>query len=289
VLFWHLQALQSLEIGPFLVPYEYLVAWQGGYYCYNNFTSQLQVQGFLCYILIDHWDGDLLSGTATILLIEGKRTSQHLSFVDALRRRYRVILATTGKQAIHTLQNGASIDIIVFNAASMRTSGIRIGAALRRGSSGPIILIQHRDDKPGHYADRDADVVLYLPFTARKLTNRIERLIDTQDGETLVAGPFTLNVKSRTLTTMAGEIRLTPKMTTLMEQFMRRPDKIIEREFLMSKVWDTSYMGDTRTLDVHIRWIRQAIEKTPGKPRYLRTIRGKGYMLDIANNGRNKR
>lgn len=223
----------------------------------------------------------MLAGTATVLLIEGKRTSQRLSFADALQRRYQVFLATTGQQAVGILKVNPAIDIVVLNAASMRTSGVRIVAALRRCTSGPIIMIHHVDAKSNRFTQRDADIVLYLPFTSRKLVNRIERLIDTQDGETLVAGPFSLNVKSRTLIAFDGEMRLTPKMTTLLELFMRSPNTIIEREFLMSKVWDTSYMGDTRTLDVHIRWLRKAIEKNPSKPRYLRTIRGKGYMLDI--------
>lgn len=221
----------------------------------------------------------MLSGSAIVLLIEGKRTSQRMSFAKALQKRYQVYLVPNGKQALEILQH-MSVDIVVLNAASMRTSGIRIGSALRRCTSGPIITIQGADSQQNHYT-RDADIVLRLPFTSRKLTNRIERLIDTRDGETVTAGPFSLNVKSRTLITSQGEIRLTPKMTTLLEIFMRNPNSIIERKYIMSKVWDTSYMGDTRTLDVHIRWIRKAIEKVPSKPKYLRTIRGKGYMLDI--------
>ena len=116
---------------------------------------------------------------------------------------------------------------------------------------------------------------------SRKLTNRVERYLNGDEGEVLVAGPFKLNVKSRVLTTRKSEIRLTPKVAALLELFMRSPDEVLERAHLMSKVWNTSYMGDTRTLDVHIRWIREAIERQPSKPRYLRTVRGKGYTLSI--------
>jgi DNA-binding response OmpR family regulator len=70
-----------------------------------------------------------------------------------------------------------------------------------------------------------------------------------------------------------------------MEVFMQHPDETLDRKTLMTQVWETDYMGDTRTLDVHVRWIRKAIETDPGKPRYLKTVRGIGYCLDLSSNG----
>src|SRR5262249_26377608 len=77
------------------------------------------------------------------------------------------------------------------------------------------------------------------------------------------------------------EIQLTPKQALLFEIFMQHPGEVLDRKILMEKVWQTNYLGDTRTLDVHIRWIREAIESNPGKPRYLRTIRGVGYCFEV--------
>jgi DNA-binding response OmpR family regulator len=76
------------------------------------------------------------------------------------------------------------------------------------------------------------------------------------------------------------EERLTPRLIQLLKTLMEHPGEVIEREKLFSEVWRTEYTGDTRTLDVHISWLRQAIEEDPRNPRYLKTIRGVGYRLD---------
>jgi DNA-binding response OmpR family regulator len=76
------------------------------------------------------------------------------------------------------------------------------------------------------------------------------------------------------------EERLTPRLTHLLQTLMEHAGEVIEREKLFSEVWKTEYTGDTRTLDVHISWLRQAIEEDPRNPRFLKTIRGVGYRLD---------
>jgi DNA-binding response OmpR family regulator len=89
------------------------------------------------------------------------------------------------------------------------------------------------------------------------------------------------------LTTPEQETQLTPKVALLLELFMRQPGTTLDRKVLMEKVWQTEYMGDTRTLDVHVRWIRQAIEADPARPQLLKTVRGVGYCLQL--NGQPKR
>lgn len=216
--------------------------------------------------------------TAEVLLIEGKRASKRASFATALSRRYTIITAHTGKQALEAIEKSVP-DIIVLNAATTRTSGHRICVTIRQFSTEiPIIHIQ----KQGSPRSKSpADILLNMPFTPRKLFNRIDRFIAAKDGEMLKTGPFQMNLKSRILTTKNGEQRLTPKLAKLMELFMRQPNEVLERGYLMEHVWQTDYLGDTRTLDVHIRWIREAIEEKPSKPIFLRTIRGKGYLLDL--------
>ena len=92
-------------------------------------------------------------------------------------------------------------------------------------------------------------------------------------------------MQQRLLTAHGKEHRLTPKLAQLMETFLRNPGKTLDREYLMRNVWQTEYMGDTRTLDVHIRWIREAVEGEPGKPRFIVTVRGKGYRFEPDVNG----
>lgn len=216
---------------------------------------------------------------AKILLIEGSHFHKKASFALALSRHYDVITATTGKQA-QSLAEMLIPDVVVLNSASMRTTGERICTALRqRVPHVPIIHILKEDEQLSQDEVDIADVVLTMPFTSRKLMNRIQRFIEAEDGETLQIGHLMLNLKNHILTTRSGETRLTPKMATLLEIFMRNPEQVLKRDLLMQKVWETDYMGDTRTLDVHIRWIREAVEKNPSKPLHIVTVRGVGYKL----------
>jgi DNA-binding response OmpR family regulator len=171
--------------------------------------------------------------------------------------------------------------VVVLDAASLRTPGDRMCVELRqRLGKTPIVHI-HPGPKNG--SQSVADVILYQPLTPRRLLNTVDRLLQSQDEEILSYGGFAVNLGRRVLIVNGQETQLTPKQSMLIEMFLRHPGEVLDRKTLMEKVWQTNYMGDTRTLDVHIRWIREAIEKDPGKPQYLRTVRGVGYCLEIDN------
>ena len=108
-----------------------------------------------------------------------------------------------------------------------------------------------------------------------------------EESKVLEAGPFSLNLEQQTLTTPWTEKKLTPKLMLLMEVLMRNPEQTLDRKEIMQRVWNTDYVGDTRTLDVHIRWLRKIVEPNPRKPLYITTVRGQGYRLTIpATNGK---
>lgn len=96
----------------------------------------------------------------------------------------------------------------------------------------------------------------------------------------LQAGDLTLNLENRHLTKGKVTQRLNPKECRLLETFMRNGGEVLSRKFLMKEIWDTDYLGDTGTLNVHIRWLREKIEDDPHKPIYLRTVRGVGYRFE---------
>jgi DNA-binding response OmpR family regulator len=217
--------------------------------------------------------------TATVLLLESAR-SNGASFAHHLQERYEVLLVNNGRQAISIIKKMRP-DVMVLDAASMRTSGDRICVSLRNTADDvPIIHIKQAEESLDK-SDSVADELMYLPFTYRKLCNRIERYVRVSQGESLSLGPFRLNLQQQILTSPTGDRKLTPKLAGLLEVLMRHPGEVVERKQLIKQVWQTDYMGDTRTLDVHIRWLRQAIEKKPSKPKYLKTVRGKGYILQI--------
>lgn len=216
---------------------------------------------------------------ACILWIEGRR-AESPSFIPSVRKKgYYVDVVPTGTAALERL-SGISPDLVVINAASMRTSGKRICRSLRTSIKNlPIILITSADQSA--VEDTNATVVLHLPFTSRKLLNRIVRLLPGDGNKTLDAGPIHLDLELRRVKCKGREARLTPRLTQILEMLMRRHGEVVQREELFRKVWNTEYTGDTRTLDVHISWLRQAIEQDPRNPEYLKTIRGVGYRLDV--------
>jgi DNA-binding response OmpR family regulator len=96
----------------------------------------------------------------------------------------------------------------------------------------------------------------------------------------IVAGDFLFELEARSVIRAGKARKLTPKAAQLLHAFVTHSGETLTRRWLMKEVWDTDYTGDTRTLDVHVRWIRVAIEHDPGSPEYLRTVRGVGYRFD---------
>jgi DNA-binding response OmpR family regulator len=216
---------------------------------------------------------------AKILLIEGKR-ADHPSFSIGLRHKgYDIETVPTGNAALNCLE-AVDPDLVVIDAASLRTSGKRICQSLREKVDGlPIILIidgNHPVD-----GNTGANVVLSLPFTIQKLVNRIRPYMPADEKNLLHVGQIHLDMEQRRVRCLGKQSRLTPRLVSLLRILMEHPGVVIERAELFKQVWDTEYTADTRTLDVHVSWLREAIEVDPRQPRFLKTIRGVGYRLDV--------
>jgi len=218
-------------------------------------------------------------GMAKILLIESRRASAP-SYAPALEKKgYRVVVHHKIESAVSSAEREAP-DLIVLDAASMQASGARLTRNVRAGLNGvPILLVSPRGSNPGRTSG--ATAILVQPFTPRKLINRVARLIPGDSRFSLEAGPIKLNLAQRTVRCLGREARLTPKQAKLLEVFLHNPERLLTREVLIRQVWHTDYTGDTRTLDVHMSWLRHALEPNPKRPRFLKTIRGMGYRLDL--------
>ena len=216
---------------------------------------------------------------AKILWIEGKRAFGPYFIPDLRKKDFKVEIVSSGKDANQYLTED-KCDLVVLNAATFRTSGKRICNDIRTNWEKLPILMIANPDKPVS-KDVGADVLLELPFTIRKLVNRISPLLPHSSTKVLRTGPIHLDLERRIVRCLEKEAHLTPRLTSLLQIFMEHPNEVLEREDIFRKIWNTEYTGDTRTLDVHISWIRQAIEENPRKPHYLITIRSVGYRLDI--------
>jgi DNA-binding response OmpR family regulator len=221
---------------------------------------------------------------ARILLIEGKR-AERPSFLGGLTKKgFEVDSVPNGAAAVARLV-GNRPNLVVVDAASMRTSGKRICQAVRQSAPGiPMVLILEQNallpDKV------EVEAALVEPFTLQKLVNRIRPLLPSESKSLLIAGPIQLDVEQRLVRCDSHQTRLTPRLVALLKILMEHPGELIDRKDLFRQVWDTAYTVDTRTLDVHVSWLRQAIEEDPRHPKYIKTVRGMGYRLDLENTQR---
>lgn len=214
----------------------------------------------------------------TLLVIEAKH-ADYPGFAPALRKKgFTVELVSNGSEAIERVADGFCPDVVVINAATLRTSGKRICQSLHeKTESTPLLLILDPDRE---VENTEAEVVLTLPFTAQKLINRIRHLLPGDSKNNLHAGPIRLDVEKRIVHCQGRRTRLTPRLLRLLSILIEHRGEVVERKALFSQVWETDYTDDTRTLDVHISWLRKAIEADPNQPKYLKTVRGVGYRLD---------
>ncbi|HDN79330.1 MAG TPA: response regulator transcription factor [Chloroflexi bacterium] len=139
----------------------------------------------------------------------------------------------------------------------------------------PLIILKDKRKRKG----LKADAIITYPLTWRKLSYQLKRL--PQDKRFLKAGDLTLDLLRRVLIKGGEEHHLTPKLAALLETFMRHRGRVLTRAYLMKKVWNTEFTDDTRTLDVHIHWLRKLIEDDYRSPLYLRTIKTVGYRFDV--------
>ncbi len=215
-----------------------------------------------------------------ILLVESQRTKS-ASLANAMRKAgFRVEVAHTGKQALAFIETIMPA-VVVFDATHMRSNGSRSCRRLRQRLD-DVPLIHCRAATHELDESAEADVYLKMPFTPRKVLNRVRAMLPADDDEDQIIRKGDIVVylgKRSVMVGDSGEHSLTPKMLGLLQEFLTHPNQIISRKHLMEQVWKTSYVGDTRTLDVHIRWLREIVEENPAKPKRLKTMRGKGYLF----------
>lgn len=213
----------------------------------------------------------------SLLVIEGRHADVPSFAAELQKKGFEVYAVKNGGAAVSRLDK-INPSLVVVNAASLRSTGLRICRSVRyKNSKYPIVLVLAKEARVGKDL---ADAVLVLPFTAQKLANRIKPLLPGDGKNVMHIGPLRLDIEQRRVKCLGKNSKLTPRLVTLLQMLMEKHGEVVEREALFKKVWETNYTGDTRTLDVHISWLRRAIELDPLKPKFLKTIRGVGYRLD---------
>lgn len=214
-----------------------------------------------------------------ILIIEGGRGDYSSFGGELIKKGYQVTQAPSGSAGLEML-DAVKPHAVIVDAASLRTSGVRICQSFRiADESVPIILIIEKARTIPKNVD--ANLVLKLPFTVQKLINRLHAYHPTDGKYVLQVGPIELNMRTQLVTCQDRQAKLTPRLVKILQVLMENNGKVVARDPLFKEIWDTNYTGDTRTLDVHISWLRQAIEEDPRNPKMIRTERGVGYILEV--------
>jgi DNA-binding response OmpR family regulator len=211
-----------------------------------------------------------------ILLVQGAGRDWLTNMLES--NGFMVSRAHNGKQAVAQVAQ-ASPALALIDPSSLRIGGARLCQRLKQAiASIPIIWVLDEGAKAPD--NSQADLFLERPFGEHKLLDKMQELIPEIKGRVLTAGDIVFHVEKRQVLKGDHSCRLTPKQAKLLAALMRKPGEVLSRRFLMKHVWNTDYLGDTRTLDVHIRWVREVIEDNPSEPVYLRTVRGVGYRFD---------
>jgi DNA-binding response OmpR family regulator len=213
-----------------------------------------------------------------ILFVEKDVTITDLLVPSLERKGYQVTVAPTQRQA-QSRSRALRPDLLVIDVASFGTNGYKVSDAVRGRLDGvPTILLLEQ----GHEgAGSTAEAFMTPPFTSRKLLYRVRKLAEHLTRREIQVGNLVLDPDTRLLQVGEETARLRPKESELMACFMNNPGRVLSREEIMKKVWQTDYVGDTRTLSVHVHWLRKRIEEDPNRPRLLRTVRGVGYRFDV--------
>ena len=214
------------------------------------------------------------------------------SFSDALsymlrKEGFEVGLAATGPDAL-TEFDRAGADIVLLDVMLPGLSGTEVCRTLRSRSTVPIIMVTARDGEIDKVVGLEigADDYVTKPYSPRELVARIRAVLRrrTEPEEltpaTLEAGPVRMDVDRHTVTVNGAGIALPLKEFELLEMLLRNAGRVLTRGQLIDRIWGADYVGDTKTLDVHVKRLRAKIEPSPSNPQYLVTVRGLGYKFE---------
>jgi two-component system, OmpR family, response regulator RegX3 len=214
------------------------------------------------------------------------------SFSDALsymlrKEGFEVAVAATGPDAIEEFDRGGA-DLVLLDIMLPGLPGTEVCRQLRAKSSVPVIMLTAKDSEIDKVVGLElgADDYVTKPFSSRELVARIRAVLRrrTEPEElapaTLEAGPVRMDVERHKVSVNGSEIQLPLKEFELLEMLLRNAGRVLTRMQLIDRIWGADYVGDTKTLDVHVKRLRSKIEPDPGAPRHLVTVRGLGYKLE---------
>ena len=222
-----------------------------------------------------------------VLVVEDEDSiSDPLSYM--LRNEgFEVAVATTGPDALEEFDRHGA-DLVLLDLMLPGLPGTEVCRQLRNRSAVPVIMLTAKDSEIDKVVGLElgADDYVTKPFSARELVARIRAVLrrhgqlEEPDDTALEAGPVRMDVERHTVSVSGDSVQLPLKEFELLEMLLRNAGRVLTRMQLIDRVWGADYVGDTKTLDVHVKRLRAKIEPDPGLPRYLVTVRGLGYKFE---------
>jgi DNA-binding response OmpR family regulator len=227
-------------------------------------------------------------GSARILLVDDEQAVQTLLTYPLRKDGYDVVSAIDGREALERFAE-QRFDLVVLDIMLPKLDGIEVCRRLRSRSQVPIIMLTAKDDEIDKVLglEMGADDYITKPFSVREFRSRVkaalrraEMLRDRPDAdEPVVAGDLKLDFERRTVSVRGKAASLTYVEFELLAALARAPGRVMTRDVLLEQVWGDSAYRDPRTIDVHIRHLREKLEGDPRHPEYLFTVRGVGYRF----------
>ena len=224
----------------------------------------------------------------TILVVDDEATLRETLAWNLERDGYRVVEAADGRTALERFR-AEKPDLVLLDLMLPELSGVEVCRRIRAESDVPILMLTARDSEVDKIVGLEvgADDYVTKPFSLRELQARVRALLRRAEarpvaepnGPPVRVGPVQVDLAGRRLLRDGKPVALTPRAFDLLAFLVRNRGQVLTREQLLEQVWGYDFAGETRTVDVHVHWLRQLIEVDPARPQLLETLRGVGYVL----------
>jgi two-component system, OmpR family, phosphate regulon response regulator PhoB len=228
------------------------------------------------------------SSLGCVLVVEDEAIIRETIALALKEEGYEVLLAEDGYSALGTVHKSEQIDLIILDVMLPYINGLDFCRMIRHEGNGvPVLMLSAKGTESDRIVGLEvgADDYLSKPFGMRELVARCQALMRRRNysyqsqGSALRFGDIAMYPQECRVKVRGEEVNLSPKEFRILELFMTHPRRVWSREQLLEKIWGADFVGDSKTVDVHMRWLREKLESDPSDPKYLVTIRGFGYRL----------
>ncbi|MFN2628415.1 MAG: response regulator [Gaiellaceae bacterium] len=230
-----------------------------------------------------------MSDSATILLVDDEDAVQRLLTYPLEQEGFRVLQARDGEEALARFKS-EHVDLVVLDIMLPKLDGLEVCKRLRAESTVPIIMLTARDDELDKVVGLElgADDYITKPFSIREFRSRVRALLrraaapphlDGDRGDLLAADGLQIDLAKRTVEVRGDAVQLTYVEFELLRTMAARPGRVFTRQMLLESLWGDSAYREPRTIDVHVRHLREKLERDPREPEYIFTVRGVGYRF----------